>query len=149
MPTQVSHSTHVSHPDLRRYLNRSIPPAELLDVDDHLSGCPNCRNHLWMIAQLNRLMNPKRDSLEHASTSSGEIHSASPSGQHLSYELIEAHVDGKLRRDKIASHLLRCKNCSEELENLLGFARVCEMSEELADRSAEPGRLEEVGVGSA
>lgn len=102
-----------------------------------------------MIAQLNRLMNPKRDSLEHASTSSGEIHSASPSGQHLSYELIEAHVDGKLRRDKIASHLLRCKNCSEELENLLGFARVCEMSEELADRSAEPGRLEEVGVGSA
>jgi len=91
----------------------------------------------------------KRDSLEYPPTGSGELHSELTSGQHLPYDLMEAYVDGRLRRDRIGFHLLRCKNCSEELENLLGFARACEMSEEVAVRSVGPGRLEEVAVRSA
>jgi hypothetical protein len=101
-----------------------------------------------MLAQVKKSMDRKRDSLECAPTSSGELHSELPSGQHLPYDLMEAYVDGRLRRDRIGSHLLRCKNCSEELENLLGFARACEISEELAVRSVQPARLEEVAVRS-
>jgi serine/threonine-protein kinase len=66
------------------------------------------------------------------------------SSQHLSYELMEGYVDGRLteeQQDTIRLHLLRCKKCAEELENLQGFATKCEVFQELPFQSAQPASL--------
>src|SRR4051812_34189898 len=39
-------STHLSQHQIEGYRRRVLPPAELLAVDDHIAGCPDCRLRL-------------------------------------------------------------------------------------------------------
>lgn len=37
---------HLTDEQVERYRRRTLPPAELLAVDDHIAGCPTCRRRL-------------------------------------------------------------------------------------------------------
>ena len=42
---------HISHADLRAYLDRELPDAELARNEQHLVGCPDCRVRMQAVAQ--------------------------------------------------------------------------------------------------
>ena len=37
---------HLTETLIERYREQALPPAELLDADDHLAGCEICRQRL-------------------------------------------------------------------------------------------------------
>src|SRR5215470_3662581 len=117
---------HLSVEQITSYRERRASPAELLQVDDHISQCAECRERLSSASDLrtalqaarSRLMSGHEPDLSDERGGSPQLVSKS---EHLAYEQLEAYVDGKMSRAarRIAeTHLKACQLCSEELRDL-------------------------------
>jgi hypothetical protein len=97
---------HLTDRQLADYRGRHLSAAELLQIDDHLSGCGECRVRV---------------------ASEGELRAALrtvPPAEHLSYEQLEALVDGKMsaaQAEAVRIHAAACRVCSDELRDLESF----------------------------
>lgn len=116
---------HLNREQIVRYCNRQSLPEELELFDAHIAECADCRELLFSAARLREALRraPSRDqgSPNYTPTSL----SLQTTEEHLSYEQLEAFVDGKLRTDEqgaIQTHLLECQSCTEELADLRKFA---------------------------
>jgi hypothetical protein len=101
-------SQHLSHGQLEKYISRNLSPDQLLEVDDHLAGCPECMQGMKAAQQISI------DSLENVLMSAGVP-------DHLTYEQLSGYVDGSLTdadREIVDLHGDVCRQCSVEIENL-------------------------------
>src|SRR5437879_7971852 len=101
---------HPSQRELRQYRLRQMPAPAMLAIDDHIAGCDACRRLLRECA-------PMPDPAQ-VLAQLGE--------PHLSYEEIEAYVEGRAGADdrlRIESHVGLCQPCREEVADLRRFAR--------------------------
>ena len=103
---------HLSAEHLMRYCQKRLSPAELLEVDQHLTLCSVCR------AQLQATGPPPQFWSDWQ-----EWH---PLGSdHLSYEQLEAYVDNQIDeidREIVEGHTTVCASCARELRDLQTFA---------------------------
>jgi anti-sigma factor RsiW len=95
---------------LRSYRAGTLPPDRLLEVDDHLARCDDCRARAHNGIDLGAA----------AATLHGTLHRRA-SADHCSYETLEAYVDGHLPADQlqqVSLHLETCPPCAEDLGDL-------------------------------
>src|SRR6266404_507363 len=103
---------HLSAQIIERYRQGSLPPAELLDADDHLTACEICRQHAGDEARVQAAGRSVRSEL------------AATGLTHLDYEELESYVEGtldQLDREIADSHLELCEQCAGELGELRAF----------------------------
>jgi hypothetical protein len=97
-------SDHLSRERMNKYSEKKLPPKELLQVDEHLSICENCRNKLTVdsdpIAGLFELEQP----------------------EHLTYDQLVSYLDKQKDRDLVESHLEVCSRCKSEYADLRAFS---------------------------
>ena len=108
-------ASHLSEEQIAHYRGRRLAPEELLSVDDHISQCADCRHRIASAADLQTALQNKL---------AVDAAYLRPKTEHLSYEQMEAYVDGKISKADQASlrvHLQSCKTCSEELRDLNTF----------------------------
>lgn len=104
---------HLTKPLIERYREQALPPAELLDADDHLAGCESCRQHLDDEQRLQGAGQSVRRDLAAAELT------------HITYEQLALYVDGGLDQtdnEIVDSHLKLCEQCFGELNELRAFA---------------------------
>ena len=104
---------HLTEPLIERYREQTLPPAELLDADDHLAGCEICRQRLGDEQRLQAAGQSLRRDL------------AATGLTHITYEQLVLYVDGGLDQtdeEIVDSHLKLCEPCSTELNELRAFA---------------------------
>ena len=100
-------TTHPTAEARARYLRGTLAADELLEVDEHLAACEECR--------------AAAPSMSRAAASMSDA----IAGEHLDYEQIEAYVDGTLDDPAAAkAHLEVCELCAGEVEDLRGAAHV-------------------------
>lgn len=119
-------AAHLSEEQIAHYKGRRLAPEELLSVDDHISECADCRQRIGSRADLQTAFDDK------LAVGTAYPH---PNMEHLSYEQIEAYVDGTISKADQASlrvHLQFCKTCSEELRDLDTFKAELTSSDDLA-----------------
>src|SRR5882724_4354744 len=103
---------HISSQQLEGYLNKTLPPDELIRVDDHLSACDVCHQHLSAMLSLSK----KPRVIE-----SDESRINDEESDHVTYEQLAAYVDLELDefdREIVESHITLCTQCSEETRSL-------------------------------
>ncbi|MGH9832339.1 MAG: anti-sigma factor family protein [Blastocatellia bacterium] len=106
-------NVHFSEQLIEQYRQRALPPAELLDADDHLATCETCRQRLGDEQRAQATARSLRADL------------AATGLTHLAYEQLAAYVEGSLDqtdREIADSHLELCAQCAEELDDLRAFA---------------------------
>jgi anti-sigma factor RsiW len=103
---------HLTPAELRGFLARALPAAEIGRADGHLARCPDCRTALASLAD---------------ARGAGRLLAAVRRGDaHLPYERIEAYVDGRLapaERAAVEAHAAGCPSCARELAEMTGYAR--------------------------
>jgi Putative zinc-finger len=100
---------HLAPEIIDSYRAGTLPPDRLLDVDDHLAGCQDCRTRA-----AGRL-DPA------AATALLRTMGRNPSSLHCTYETLEAYVDGRLAADEgqqVLAHVEGCATCAEDLGDL-------------------------------
>ena len=103
---------HLSPELIERYRERNRSARELLEVDDHLSACGDCRERIRSESELQTAVLSLRTQL-----------SAAPPAEpgHLGYEELEAYVDGRLEDvdlEIVRSHLDLCPQCEVARQDL-------------------------------
>lgn len=122
-------ASHLSEEQIAHYKGRRLAPEELLSVDDHISQCADCRHRIASPADLQTALQNK--------LAVGTAYLRTKT-EHLSYEQMEAYVDGKISKADQASlrvHLEFCKTCSEELRDLNTFKAELTPSNELGGQA--------------
>lgn len=107
---------HLSAEEITSYRQRRTPPEELLRVDDHISQCAECRERLFSPSELG--------ALDRYLKRSDVVSQVAPRSEHLSYEQLEAFVDGKMSsptRKGVEAHLRACQLCADEARDLNTF----------------------------
>ena len=89
---------------MNKYSEKRLPPKELLQVDEHLSICENCRNKLTVDSD------PIGGLFEQEQR------------EHLTYDQFEAYLDKQKDRELVESHLEVCSRCKSEYEDLRAFS---------------------------
>jgi hypothetical protein len=134
---------HLSAEQVKRYRERRIPPEELLQVDDHVFQCADCRERLASANELRAALQgadtpplpvrrrqlsstPVEASVERRQLKdlNTALNQRTSQIEHLAYEQLEAYVDGKmLRADRVATeaHLGLCRACSDDVRDLNSF----------------------------
>jgi hypothetical protein len=102
-------ATHLNREILEAYARKALPAADLLAASRHLAGCRECA------------------ALVRAHTGGAGVPSlaADDDDSHLSYEQIEAYLDGRLpaaARAEADAHLGLCRHCAGDLAELRAFA---------------------------
>jgi hypothetical protein len=95
---------HLSEEQVARYSNGKLAPAELLEVDTHLTGCETCRGRLYAGVR--------------ASTRIASLR-ADLSG-HLDYTAVLACASGSPTPEQ-CQHLDLCRTCRAEVDDLRQF----------------------------
>ena len=133
-------SSHLSADHAEQYRRRVIPPAELLDVDDHLAECEECRQRVGMNFQTETLV----ADFNHRLLSTAGL----PESDHASYEQLEALVNGELEDgepDELQAHLEVCQACTQDLNDLRAFrAELHAVSAEDTKRAPKPSFGEKI-----
>jgi Putative zinc-finger len=131
---------HLSPGQIEDYRRQKIAPAELLDVDDHLAECAECRRSVESVLN-NDAVGLYADLAAEAAV-----------GPHLTFEQSAAYVDGLLTgedRRMIEDHLASCSGCAPVVADLRAFRneiapelereyRPKEVAEEAAEGAAQP-----------
>jgi anti-sigma factor RsiW len=97
---------HPSRAVLSSYRDGTLAPDELLAVDDHLAQCAECR----------RSISDAGVAVRRFAEELG--------GEHLTYEAMERHVDGRStpgEQEIVAEHVGFCDACAQELDDLARF----------------------------
>lgn len=125
---------HLSTQRVEEYLQRVLPEAELLAVDNHLTACEECRQRLSANIQVGTVLS---DFHHRLISDVPEIES-----DHLSYEQLEALVDSELKNDKhnaLQIHLEVCESCAKEVNDLRAFrAKLPGSTTEEMSRTTKP-----------
>jgi len=103
--------THLDAATLRGYRDRTLPPRVLIDADEHLSGCLDCRGALVEVA---------------SSDAAQAMIESFIDDEHLSYETLAAWVDDELspmQRRRASEHLEHCAQCAGDLADLQDTAK--------------------------
>ncbi len=106
----------MEHPDdttIEGYARRTLPPPDLLAVDDHLAACERCRRRAGALAGVSRSLTGLRAELL-------------PPESHLGDEDASDYVAGRLsppRRAALEEHIGACAVCAREVEDLRLAAR--------------------------
>ena len=111
--------THLNHEKIRGYRERSLAPAELLEVSQHLGGCEACRARMTSPEDLSAAVEAMQ----------GSIRSGGAGPHHLTYEEIEAYVDGtgsSGARDAVESHARECDLCAADVREIAALRRELE-----------------------
>jgi hypothetical protein len=101
---------HLSSDQLVKLRAGALAGAELRAADEHLAACEECRDRLaagW------------------AELAGGMRAAAAAAEPHLSFERLQAYVDGNsspAERMRLESHLLECQSCRGEVNDLKEFA---------------------------
>ncbi len=66
-------TNHPTREQIERYSHRTLPPFELLEVDDHLAGCTDCRNLAASLAPMHELYASLRHGLAEDIATSPEL----------------------------------------------------------------------------
>lgn len=105
-------SEHLSQTQLTGYSGRTLPPRELLAVDNHLASCDVCHERLTRMPPTAKL-----------TVSQSFEFGGGPF--HLDYEQhLEPYVEGKsndIDREIVDSHVALCSKCANDLRDLLAF----------------------------
>lgn len=115
---------HLTEKQLSEYANRSLSPAELLLLDDHLADCAACCKKLSSVLQANSGGTGAVNFLI------GEL-TATAEDFHLSFVQIAAYIDQQLdaaERQVITDHLHLCLTCQSEIEDLQAFQQTLAQS---------------------
>ena len=101
---------HLARETIERYRAGALPPDRLLDVDDHLAACDECRTRA-------------HEQIDLAASSTALFNAIESRGAdaHCTYETLEAFVDGTLPADArldVLDHVQRCMLCTEDLGDL-------------------------------
>ncbi|HWM70114.1 MAG TPA: zf-HC2 domain-containing protein [Steroidobacteraceae bacterium] len=105
-------SDHLSSQEIARFRKRLAAAQELLRMDDHARECASCRKRLAADYGIEAALLP------------GRTIDVSPDTEHLTYELMEAYVDGRLppvEVDDVRAHMSVCETCAQELLDLESF----------------------------
>jgi hypothetical protein len=100
---------HLTEQVARSYATGSLAPEDFLTVDDHLSGCPDCRAQLSSLLNVDLKLSSLRNQFE------------SPITAHLSYLDIEAYLESgtdRTDREILESHLSICADCADHVESV-------------------------------
>lgn len=106
---------HISEDALKKYREKSLSPAEVLAVCDHLESCLKCREKVVGTTPLDDLFTAFDTELQ----ATGD-----DSTPHLLPEELADYVDGELDeadREIAESHLLFCHPCRDEVQDLRAF----------------------------
>jgi len=105
---------HLSDQLIHSYREKRIAPEQLLELDDHIQVCEECRQRLTEGLD--------RDSFETLRRDFRELALASPG--HVSYEQLERLVNGQagsIEVENVQSHLDICDLCRSEEQDLRSF----------------------------
>lgn len=100
---------HLSNPELLAFLKRDLPAASLLEFDDHLAACPECRDALAREAQAGPLVAHLQKTFAAAK-------------KHLEYEQLRMLAEGETVPAEVERHAAECAKCAAELKELRQFA---------------------------
>src|SRR5512146_3254577 len=95
---------HLTDEQFARYRNRTLPPAELLAVDEHLSECPECRGRAYAEHNASNSIRALRTELS----------------EHLDYAGVARCSEGSATPEQRA-HLAECETCRAEVQDLSRF----------------------------
>ncbi|MFZ0301303.1 MAG: hypothetical protein WAL75_01405 [Terracidiphilus sp.] len=99
---------HIFNPDLRTFLERHLPPDQVLVLDDHLAVCPECRAALEREAQAGPAF-------------AGLQADFIASETHLEYEQVLGLAEGKKVSAEVEFHATHCGSCAYQVEELRQF----------------------------
>ncbi|HQX57139.1 MAG TPA: zf-HC2 domain-containing protein [Pyrinomonadaceae bacterium] len=102
-------SKHLSNTEIEGYVHRTLPPDELLRVDDHIITCPECRSAATDVVPVNQ--KALLDAFEHPEVDG-----------HLSFDQRTAYVESRLdevEREIADHHLVSCPTCHEQVSDLI------------------------------
>src|SRR3954468_687146 len=100
---------HLSDEQIDKLLSRTLPPSELLQVDDHLAACEMCMQRVTRLNQ--RAVLKVQD----------QMFGSNVDDDHLSYDLMSRFVDETLdgpELELVKLHRETCAECSHELDGL-------------------------------
>lgn len=124
---------HLTTDQMVQYSEGKTPPHQLLDTDDHLAVCEDCR------AGVN-----ERVAVRGAETLAAFL--LVDSGPHLSYQELEEYVDGAISGAALRTadeHLHGCDTCTRQVRDLRELASAVKapgaMAEEPAARTSAAG----------
>lgn len=126
---------HISEEALQKYKEKSLPPAGVLSVCDHLESCPQCRERLAEISPLDHLFSAFTSELDTATND------APP---HLLPELMVDYVDNQLDDTDLEiadSHLSSCSLCRADLQDLRAFKATLRVPAERVEAPEKPKSL--------
>jgi len=115
---------HLSQQQIARYCERQVPPAELLQVDDHLSQCPDCRARLASSIDMRAESRSATSPRLFGSREEAAFPKASVRPGHVTYEQLEAFIDGKAsdaENETLRGHVDSCRVCAGELRDMSDF----------------------------
>jgi hypothetical protein len=95
---------HLTEEQFAHYQARTMAPAELLAVDDHVANCGDCRGRLYRAAQADTLLRQLKADL----------------AEHLEYDQVAACANG-IFPPEVAQHLKECERCRAEVDDLTQF----------------------------
>jgi hypothetical protein len=95
---------HLSDEQLSRYRDRALTAVELLDLDGHLSACPECRDRLYVESRGTSALKALRADLS----------------EHLSYADIVLCSEGNGKPHAL-KHIRECSTCQAEVMDLSRF----------------------------
>lgn len=111
-------SEHLTKQQIDQYAQQSLPPADLLDVDEHLATCAECRDKAVAASGYEGSVSTLRKSL--APTPADDL-------DHPDHDLLAGYVDGILGdvdKEIVDGHLEFCARCAAEVADLRSFQRV-------------------------
>lgn len=124
-------TTHLSDEQIRAYRERSLGAAELIEASQHIGGCESCRARLAPRDEMTGRVIQVQATL-------AKIDSA-----HLSYDELEAYVDGVMEaadRETLEAHTRGCRPCAEDLAEIQSLRRELPVSP--SNRARRPRRAE-------
>jgi len=105
-------SLHISEIEIERYRERTLAPAELLAVNDHVLSCDVCHQRLVGKGRVGRTYRFVREELEAALEENAE---------HLRFEQIVAYATGQvdaIDREILETHIEECPDCDAEIADI-------------------------------
>jgi hypothetical protein len=110
-------SEHLSIEEIKSYLKRELPPAEIIKADDHLAQCDAC------------LKKVKVSEFSESPADFDFLRTRHEESDHLQYEQLENYVDEKsdeVEREIADVHLKVCRDCRTELNGLIEMRNLIE-----------------------
>jgi anti-sigma factor RsiW len=121
---RIAMPDHLSQQQIERYRERQVPPEELLQVDDHLSRCPACRAQLASSFDMRAASGGATSPRLAGSREDSAFPRASLRPGHVTYEQLEAFIDGKAtdaENEALRAHVDSCRVCAGELRDMSDF----------------------------